>query len=315
MRTPALIFALSAALSPFLTFGPSFAGSLERVHLKLDSPAGVSGTELVVAGSAGRYDRLETAALAADLALFAELAEDSSDFRVMTSSLFLKSEGNGSTNAAGARPVDGLDGATPASRIDDRRAIRFDVSPSGPVAQTAIAACNGLAASERNQTRTLNLNFAIVWRVTTGRFNFKWTNYDRVAPSSDIVNNRDFYSELSEQDAETVIETTVACQPLNGAPHVASSMLQHAKPEAVKDTVKRVTFTPIEPAVDMPKLTAPASIKTASASDQTKPVCDGGMVRDVATGSQPYLCLCPGNTERIATGDNAFACEKRSRKR
>ena len=61
MRTPALIFALSAALSPFLTFGPSFAGSLERVHLKLDAPAGVSGTELVVAGSAGRYDRLVAA--------------------------------------------------------------------------------------------------------------------------------------------------------------------------------------------------------------------------------------------------------------
>jgi hypothetical protein len=65
--------------------------------------------------------------------------------------------------------------------------------------------------------------------------------------------------------------------------------------------------------VQTPNVEAP--VTTASLPDKSKPQCDGGMVRQIGSGDSGYLCLCPGNTRRVETGANAFACEHGSSRR
>jgi hypothetical protein len=233
--------------------------------------------EISVEGAAGRYDRVETVSLPLPFALAAELSAEAGNLKLVGSELFLKAEGTGKD----AHGVAALPGSVPAKAIGVRQGFTFNLQPQGPVAQNAIALCNGLPAAERGGVRKLAMGVAVVWRVTTGRFNFKWTNYDRVAPSDDIQNNRDFYGDQETADTEAIVDVPVLCQPLAGAAVAAAKM----------------------PSV-------PVSLTTASLQSPGKPQCEGGMVRQVGAGDSGYLCLCPGNTKRVETGDSAFACER-----
>jgi hypothetical protein len=150
------------------------------------------------------------------------------------------------------------------------------------------------------------MGIAVRWQVTTGRFTFKWTDYDRVAPSQEILRNPDFYAGQVTQDKEALVDTAVRCEPLEQ--EIATSVARPA-PE-------RHAALAAAPAVPAPISALPApEHKTAVLPEDGKPSCDGGMVRQIATGAQSYICLCPGNTARISTGGNGFACEKRLRRR
>jgi hypothetical protein len=264
--------------------------------------------EISVEGAAGRYDHVETVSLPLPFALAAELSADAGNLKLVGSELFLKAEGTGKD----AHGVAALPGSVPAKSIGVRQGFTFNIQPQGPVAQNAIAVCNGLPAAERGGVRIMAMSVAVVWRVTTGRFNFKWTNYDHVAPSADIQNNRDFYGDQETAETEAIVEVPVLCQPLAGAAVAVAtkSTVAPAKPASLVPAVNEAAQAP-QAALTKPVVATP--VTTASITEKGRPQCDGGMVRQVGAGDSGYLCLCPGNTKRVETGDNAFACDRPKR--
>jgi hypothetical protein len=265
--------------------------------------------EIPVEGAAGRYDRVETVSLPLPFALAAELSPEAGNLKLVGSEVFLKAEGTGKD----AHGVSALPGGTPAKTIRMRQGFTFELQARGPVAQNAIALCNGLPAAERAGVRKLAMSVAVVWRVTTGRFNFKWTNYDHVAPSDDIQNNRDFYGDQDSIEAEAIVDVPVLCQPLAGAAVATKSTAAPFKQALLVPAASQAAPAPALKVVDdKPIVVTP--VATASIADPIadggRPQCDGGMVRQVGAGDSGYLCLCPGNTKRVETGDNAFACER-----
>lgn len=275
----------------------------DRLKLAIAQSDSANPSELVVEGTAGRYDRLTATRLTLPLTLTADFAADVTGFKILKSELLLKADGSGPD----ALRVDTLANALPVKAIAAAQSHTLTVAAQGPVAQMAMAACNGAAVPDRaGGARTATLNVAVLWRVTTGRSNFKWTNYDRVAPSDDILNNRDFYSDQETADGETTVTATIVCQPMASAAVAANAPVKPVKTVAL-------TSSPIEsrgPA----KPEAVAPLTTAALATSDKPQCDGGMVRQVANADANFVCLCPGNTERVAKGENAFACEKRFRR-
>lgn len=321
MRTTARILVLAAALSPALATQSGAASaepvSVEVMQLSMSEIAADNGgaeSGLSVSGAGGRYDRIAAPAVPVMLALSGRPAPNAANVKILKSELLLKTEGSSAV-------LDTMAGTAPVEAIDARQAYNFAISAMGPVAQAAIAACNGLASAGRSSAaRTVDVNLAVTWRVTSGRFNFKWTNYDRVAPSDEIINNRDFYSDQRTTLVDATVTAPVVCQPLTDAPAVAKAASQpvvqaaYVAPEVVAAPV--VTKSPAAKPVEAAAVTTASPVTTASIDGGNgKPQCDGGMVRQLSSGTNNYLCLCPGNTERIATGENAFACEKRSRKR
>jgi hypothetical protein len=282
------------------------AGDADRVQLSM-SRAAVNGAgqpgEITVEGAAGRYDRVETVSLPLSFALSAGLGVDFGSFKIVGSELFLKAEGTGKD----AHGVAALPGGVPNQSISLRQEFTLGLSPNGPLAQNAIALCNGLAASERTAVRKLEMSVAVVWRVTTGRFNFKWTNYDHVAPSDDIQNNPDFYADQASIDAEAIAGVPVLCQPLPGAAVATIPSVAPVKQASLKPVASETTPAS-QPGLDKPIVITP--VTTASVAYKGRPQCDGGMVRQIGSGDSGFLCLCPGNTKRVETGDNAFACER-----
>lgn len=304
MRPPTLSFAvIVAATFAIMTDASAGAGGSDRLQLAIQASANASSSELVVDGAAGRYDRLTATRLTLPLTLNADFAGDVTGFKILKSEVFLKADGSGPD----ALRVDTLANAQPVRAISGEQTLTLVAAANGPVAQSAIAACNGVAVSDRPAgAHKVTLALAVLWRVTTGRSNFKWTNYDRVAPSDDILNNRDFYADQETADAETTVTATVVCQPMASAVVAAN-----APAKAVKTVA--LTSTPIEPRISAQPVST-ASVTTAALKDTAKPQCDGGMVRQVSNADADFVCLCPGNTERVAKGENAFACEKRSRR-
>lgn len=292
MRTSVLSFVFVTAVCA----APAIAASADADRLVLSiSSQQASRAAIVVAGGSGRYDRIEQSDIKAALALSAQPSSNDDGYKIIASRLHLKADGAGSAGA------DTLRGAPFAASQTASDSFSLSLAANGPIAQNAIALCNAVPASERNGKsiqRTMAL--AIVWRVTTGRFSFKWTNYDRVAPSDEIQRNPDFYADQFTQDAETQIDADVTCQPLAGVAIAAK--------QAAANPVQRVALTP-QPVTEKAK---PA--QTVSLTDAGKPRCDGGMVRQISSTAENYLCLCPGNTTRVETGANAFTCERRTRR-
>lgn len=265
--------------------------------------------EITVDGAGGRYDRIGHENLALPLKLSASLGEDAGGRKFTGSELFLKAEGSGKD----ARALAALPDGAPVKRIEMHKPFAFQIQPQGPVAQNAISACNGLPASERASVHKVSMSVAVVWRVTTAKFNFKWTSYDQVAPSDDIQNNPDFYSGKESSEAEVSVDVAVACQPIAGAAVVAA---QPSTTNASTGPVRKVSLNPVTDDAKSVAHTAPITpvaaspVTTASLADNGKPQCDGGMVRQVGSSDGGYLCLCPGNTKRVETSANAFACER-----
>ena len=307
-----------------------------RVTLKFSAQTERSqskNSEISVEGNGSRYDRVSSANLSLSLHLAGSLTAGAANHRILGSEVVLKGE-------ADAAKIDVLKGYAPASTVDLNQTFDFSVAVKGAVAQNAISRCNGVPAAERGSGKSVSLTLSVplVWRVTTGRFNFKWTNYDRVAPSQEIYNNRDFYADQESTEAEASADVTVNCQPIAVASAVVDKAAP-AKPVAaapaatapaavvaktsdsnVVDAKPAVTETKLTsneakpaPQPDPAKSSTPAPMTTASLTSNGKPQCDGGMLRQLNSGEENYLCLCPGNTVRVETGDNAYACEKKSR--
>ena len=348
-----------------------------RLNLQVAAQSGAA-VELLVEGAAGRYDRLGTTKFTLPLSLSAEPGADASGYRIIKSEVFLDAAGS----ATATNGVSTLTTSAPVKSISGRQDLGFDAAGQAAVSQNAIAACNQATGG----ARTASIEVPVLWRVTTGRLNFKWTNYDRVAPTDDVVNNPDVYGDRDISEATTRVTATVLCQPLPAAATasvapVKAQPLVPVKTELVDaavdqpavvaaapvaapatahvpvtqdvasdtpmklDVVKKVTLTsePIEakaapvavsraapstepaitetvktqatpavaPTVAKAAVTKPAAatapIYSASLPSKDRPACEGGMVRQIIS-DQSYLCLCPGNTKRVSTGDNAYAC-------
>jgi hypothetical protein len=278
----------------------------------MDNP---DGAKISVTGTEGRYDRIGTAPLSLSLRLSADTAAGSAGHKIVGSDVFLKQTGSGD----GAGSVKAFDGSAPVSRIDLSGDFDFALVAKSEIAQNAIALCNGRPSGDRLGTASHTLSVPVVWRVTTGRFTFKWTNYDRVAPTQEIQNNPDFYGERETLEAEASAEVAVVCEPLGRA---IAQKREVAKPVTVEPKIETapvqrlvaesiVTKT-AEPHAAGAVVTPP--VKTVSLGPAVKPACDGGMVRETGSSLEAYLCLCPGNTERIMTGTNAFRCERKGRR-
>lgn len=304
MRTSALCFALVAtALTASVSVAIADDADASRLKLSIsEAQGGTSSANIVVQGSAGHYDRVASSELRLPLTLQAELLGAGEGFKIVKSQIALKAEGANESSQG----VDALGGAIPVTSISATDSYVIGFAPQGGVAQNAIAVCNALPAADRSAKSAVTRTMAVAanWRVTTGRFSFKWTNYDRVAPSQEIINNPDFYSDQVTEDAEVLVDAIVHCEPLGNAAIAA----QPAPPAKVR----QASLTPDVPVAIKPAAEKP--LQTARHDDNGKPQCDGGMVRQLSTGSQDYLCLCPGNTVRTAIGENAFACERRTRR-
>lgn len=302
MRTAAFQMAVAiVAASAAAAASPALAGTAESTAKRLTVSMAARDSarpDIVVTGRDGKYDRIETSSLRASLDLSAQPTEASSAYKIVRSRLIVKADG-----MAANEGVDTLSRALPSPSFEANAAYDLPIAANRSTAQHAIALCNAVPSVDRSRSAPVRraMPVAVAWHVTTGSFSFKWTNYDRVAPSDDILRNPDFYADQVTQSAETLIDADVVCQPLQ-APAVA------AKP-AAGNPVRHVALTPVEE----PK-TPVAVEQKVSQADTGKPRCDGGMVRQVSTAADNYLCLCPGNTVRIDLGANAFACERRTRR-
>ena len=295
-----LVIGLFAAALP-ATLGHAGESSGTVMTIKADQPREASKSpKIIVQGSAGRYDRIAASGFSLVLRLNGDVGADAAGDKIIASEVFLKTAG---ANRQALSVNTGKD-QIPSRTVAIDQTFDFDVEPQGPVAQNAIAMCNGLSSSERGTGKAVTLSMAlpIVWRATTGRFNFKWTNYDRVAPSQDVYNNRDFYADQKTVDAETTVDATIACQPLADAKVAAVAPAQVKSELAPRTTQQQTVATPV-------------SLTSEPLAETGKPQCDGGMIREISSGQSNYLCLCPGNTERVETGANAFACEKKTNRR
>ena len=283
---------------------PAMAEERVRLDIRASDRTGVA--QLSVKGTGGRYDRILGDRLPIALIGSAVMDAKGSSYKILSSELYLQ-PGAGTQ----ARPASAL--VAPARNVLLDTTYDLAIDPNGPAAQDAIGLCNRRSEAERNSGRaqSLELPVTVSWRVTTGRFNFQWTNYDRVAPTDEIQNNRDFYADLETAVVETTAHVAVLCEPVVAAVAVNSSpaAAKTAAPES-----KAASVPAPAPASRTPAPLAAALTTTASLSAGQVPACNGGMVRQVGGAEQSYLCLCPGNTRRVQSGTNAFVCEKALRR-
>ena len=294
-----------ALASAVLLLSAGLASELQASD-RLVLTAGAEAGQLSVAGSNGRYDRLAAAALRLPLRLSAQPAADGENRKILASTLSLKQPASGGKDAGA---VNALGAAAPVRAIALSETFEFSAEPQGAIAQNAVALCNGLSATDREKAdaRPMTMPVPLVWRVTTGRFNFNWRNYDRVAPSDDIQTNLAFYAEQETVETEVAADVLVSCQPMAAA--LAKVTVE--KPAAVQKT--NFVSETAQPAVVKPAASEP--VKTVTIASTQAPVCRGGMIRETGSGSDGYLCLCPGNTVRVETGTQAFACERKTAQR
>ena len=271
------------------------AAAADDAVLQMTSTGNVGG-RIVATGTGGHYDRIETPSLTLALRLQASIAPDDGNRRIVGSELELTQAGRARGEQAAKTGE-----IRPGASLELAESFTLELASDGAAARSAIEACN--ARSSASAPATVDL--PVVWRVTTGRFNFRWTDYDYLAPTDDIVSNPEFYADRRTTEREIEIAVALECKPL-------------PQPRIAGDSVhKPVAKAAAKPAPTVERAGASANsaqtpVTTASADPSLPPKCDGGMVRELGEGRDAYLCLCPGNTMRVATGDNAFACERRT---
>lgn len=263
------------------------------------------GIVFAVTGRGGSYDRAEVRSTVLPVSLKAAVTDGDVRIKILTSRIYLKSEGAEKSVPAGVAAD-----AAPERTIAAADIAGAVITTGGPVLQSAIAACNRLSATTRADGERVTMSVPVVWTVTTGRFVFNWRNYDRVGLSEDIVSNPDFYRDQSDFQREAVLPAEVDCRPLQmpvaeKAPPALPAQAD-AQPEGESATKQTMTLDP-KPIKDA------TPVKTAFADSGGTPLCDGGMVRRAARDGA-YLCLCPGNTKRIEKGDEGFACVRPGRR-
>lgn len=335
-RNCAASLAFSAAS---LTICPiSLAAAEDRVTLS----AGVQGSApvLVVTSTHGRPDQIKTTTFGAVLALKAEVKQAAGTFKVLYSDLSLKSEG------AAANVVEVMTGKVGGDKLSIEDAFVFEIDPRGPTAQIAISLCATLKGGAKSATMTVPMLF----RVKTGRFNFRWMQANVSRPSEEMLNNPDFYADQETQEIETPLVVSVRCEGLVDA--VAAGAAPKGKKEAGKAEGAKTDVAKTEaPKTDGPKPAAAKVTSSSSATARTTPVvakpedkaalepasapephpaaelagvktseaekfvCEGGMVRQIASEPAQFVCLCPGNMRRQESGANNYSCERRSGRR
>jgi len=272
-----------------------------------DAPA------LAVAASHGPFDTLAQSYLDVALALRAGPAIEGGT-KILASELRLKGEPQTRLIANDAVPI------TPSLSLT--RSFRFPLNSQGTVAQSTYALCAGPAKSSGRGT----LNTAVIWRVSTGRFNYRYVQANLAADAASaaaLLANPDFYGDVETQEIEIPVSIDVTCKgaaiaspdaPGKTPPFQPSQASEpraaaEAKPALGSSPPKhRITYANDAAARADEQVSDP--VRLSSANHAELPRCEGGMLR--ASGPADYLCLCPGNTRRVATGPQAFACEKRS---
>jgi hypothetical protein len=116
------------------------------------------------------------------------------------------------------------------------------------------------------------------------------------------------YGEQITQEEAALAEIGIQCQPLGALIAIGDAMTTRVRHAAFAAPVSAGKAT------DLPAATAAAQ-KIAMQKGEGQPTCGGGMARQIASGTQDYVCLCPGNTIRVSVGDNAYVCEKRFSRR
>ncbi len=304
------------------------AMAAENVVLSAAIEAGKSGdAHLTLVRKQGRYALDEASKIRLSVNLNADVGQGSTGERIVVTELELK-------DAGGGAPISGigLAGPSPASAAKAAGDYEFSLDPTGVLAQNAAAACG--SASTSNSRHLAKMTVTASWRVTTGRFTFSFVNYDRVAPVEGIKDNPDNYGERQTHVKDVAVPLTLSCiddapsavaqsKPAKSAPNkTAEAKVEPSKaktkPEpsnpspAEAKPAQRIT---VEPDTKTAQL-VPASLDddTSSHAAATAPVCEGGMIRETSVEAGSFICLCPGNTQRITTSANAYSCEKRSRR-
>ena len=288
-----------AVILAMLPGGAVFAS--ERVEMR--GEAGSGATEIVVDTTAGRFDRMADAALRMTLNLSAVPLPGNKSFKILASELYLKQAGA----ASGTVKAQGGGSKLPAGALRIAETFQFPLERAGAIEQNAVALCG---AAGRTRTEPSVMTVPVVWRVRTGRFNFKWTDYDRVALTDDIVANEAFYSDLEVTEIEIPVGVTVACDTGKLATKDAD------------DNTLRSSYKPVSEAVHVGEretaTLAPIPVVATNVPQKSAilpPVCEGGMVRAVGETSGSFACLCPGNTHRVSKGTDIFACVKHTARR
>ncbi len=290
------------------------AAEIVRIEGVFDEAGSAAETPIVVSGRAGRFDRVTAMTLHIPLKLDATLGEGGSGRKILGSELFLKQSGA----TSGVAATDARDGTVPRAQLALKRSFVFAVDSVGPVAQDAIAFCNSQGVgNSQGAAAPVSMSLPVLWRVTTGRFNFKWVNYDQVGPSDEIVSNPEFYADLETQEIAIAASVPVHCETVA---KIAAAPTVHFRPapavQATAPDKKAVEVSPqqvsqLEPvALEASESEVIAAKPLSAASSTPRMVCDGGMVRSSGAAASE-VCLCPGNTRRVETGANAFACERK----
>lgn len=316
------IVTLAAALT--VPFSAAEAGD-QRMALRLS--AADAGGVLSVTAVNGDV-RTKNDPLSLSLALDGRVADDASGYRVIASELYLKQSGR----AAGVTKV-ALDG-TPQRALTQSGTFAFDIDSSGPLAKDAAALCAsaGGRALPAGTAARFTMTVPVVWRVTTGRFNFRSFASRGVTPAEEVLANPDYYAEQAVEETEAAAIVDVTCDAIamaagpdlkpKAAPAAATATAKPDKAKAAQvakgagASAAAKTNTP-----EVQRLVAEvASVDEAGASKPVtleaaaEPVCDGGMVRETGSGvegASGFVCLCPGHTVRRETSPGAFACTRR----
>ncbi|MEQ1715019.1 MAG: hypothetical protein ABL907_03375, partial [Hyphomicrobium sp.] len=185
MRDKTLFFAGLAVLAGILAATvPAAAG--EDVDMRVAQ--GQDRAVLTLKQAAGRWEVAPGTHIAVALDLDAAVRAGAENLRIIDSDLYLKQAGlaAGMTGASGT--------GAPQRSMSLAGSYEFAVDPLGPVAQNAVSACS------RAANGTVVMSLPVVWRVTTGRFNFRWIDYQAVAPSQEIASNPDFYADQAVEE-------------------------------------------------------------------------------------------------------------------
>ena len=306
IRLRVLLLAATAVAAGFVP------ANADEVAMAIKAQSEPAQSSLTVTSSNGRAAAVSAGTVPVTIALAAEMGTDGENRKIVGSELRLKTGGASSVAAAN-------EGSSP------KQSLRLDGSYDLPVEPTSRLAADAVVACQKSGADTAVLSVPVIWRVTTGKFNFRWTDYDLIAPSKEFHDNPDFYSDRKVFEQETVAQAEVRCVDA-GSSKAADKSESTLAPKGNKLALANIE-TPTSVASDSSPIDAtelelkPAQEVVAAPTASTtvaviaKPVCDGGIVRQIQASPASYLCLCPGNTARVSSGDNAFSCARKFKRR
>lgn len=299
---------LAVAVFAVISFAQS-ALAADDVALKAENQttSALANTSLV--NVSANADLTDARQFRVKLSLSAALANQTEKRKIVSSSLVVQTK----AGSAEAATVAAFDGNAPVEKLAFDKEIALPLDAKGPVARAAMDACRSRPLQKPGVQSPVSLDVAVVWRVTTGKFQFRWTDYDLVAPSNELELDRNFYGERRTVEREIPAKVLVVCGKL------PTQAVANASKQTAKLPEKPVLAMAPKPAGPAGKLSGAApkadlETKVASAAD-SKPVCNGGMVRQLDASPGAHVCICPGNTVRTENGIADFTCVRKLSRR